>query len=100
MKRFSQGLSIVVISSVHPNQARPSLTPPANLYEDEVTCLARPPHLVPVPGDHWAGVVCGADDVQLAHGDIRDAAPENENVQSQDALLGAYLLREDVHRPN
>lgn len=36
-------------ASVHPHQTRPSLTPAANLDEEQLTQFARPSYLVMVP---------------------------------------------------
>ena len=73
MKCLSQCLGVILVSGVHPHQSRPSLASPANLDEDQVSRFAGPPHLVPIPRHHGVGGVCGADDVQLAHGDVGNA---------------------------
>ena len=97
---FSQCLGIILVASVHPDQPWSSLASPANLDEDQVPSLACPPHLVPVPCDDGVGGVCGADDVQLAHGDVGDATAQGQDVEAQDAPFRAHLLGEDVYRPN
>ncbi len=100
MECLSQCLGVVLVTSVHPDKPWPSLASPANLDEDQVPCLSRTPHLVPVPRDNGVGGVCRADDVQLAHGDVRDPTAEGQNVETEDAPFGAHLLGKDIDWPN
>ena len=87
MECLSQRLGVILVSSVHPDKSRSTLASPANLDEDQVSRFAGPPHLVPVPGHHRVGGVCGADDVQLAHGDTGNTTSECQDVKAQDATF-------------
>lgn len=100
MKCFSQSLCVILVTCVHPDQPGTSFAPPADLDENKVPCLARPPHFVPIPRDNRSGVVAGADDLQLTHGDVGDTATQSQDVESENATLGAHLLGQDVHWPN
>jgi hypothetical protein len=45
-------------------------------------------------------MIAGGDDVQLTHGDVRDAASKGKDVHTEDTTLRAHLFREDIHRPD
>lgn len=100
MQGFSQSLRVILVSCVHPDESRATLTSPANLNEDQVTSFARSAHLVPVPGDHRPGVVSRTDNLQLAHTDIRDATLQSQYVLADHATPSTNFLRQDVDRPH
>ena len=100
MKCLSQSLCVVLITGIHPDQSRTTLASSTDLDEHKVTGFACSPHLVSVPSDNGSGVVAGADDFELSHGDVGDATAQGQDVEAKNAALGAHLFGEDVHRPN
>jgi len=89
-----------MVTSIHPHQSGASHAPPPNLQEDQVTGLARPAHLVAVPGDDRVGVVRWADDLELSHANVGDSTAEGQDVLPDDAALLPHFLRQDVHGPH